>query len=480
MAMDYSEDQKNAIKNFQAFLEHVSNVMIIKGTAGSGKTTLIKQFSKVCKENGWRFVPLGVWGRSSSSITQITGLPAITVAKYIAVNKRIDEGDEDYEQYDSFFDWFKELHLRIFDRAVEAIQSFFSNEEESNINGDVLIIDESSCLSDRDLATFTDYAINNSDKEIKIVFIGDDCQLPPVAQASKISSALSKEYIESELGLICYPKIIDLVESHRASTGPLYELGQNLRPLAAANGTGAEARHQISNRINNVEILGYGEDAIIEVCKSVYTEKPDDVIFITDSNQDALDWARRLRKAYYPKSFGTLVVGERIRSDSNGVKDVVLKGDEFEVLEIIDSDAGNFYILKVREISRRQEYSGFSVAAMFDRLFDVFTPNREFNIAMYKTPLQDDKEMLGRGLRRRMEEMWNNLGWENEEEGRKVVDITWCRYSYTSTVFSAQGGEWGTVVVKLTTPSRPQNDTARYWYTAATRAKKQILVLLGQ
>ena len=91
---NYSKDQINAIENFQAFLDHVANVMIIKGTAGSGKTTLIKQFSKICKEQGWRFIPLGVWGRSSSAITQITGLPAVTVAKYINVNKRIESGEE--------------------------------------------------------------------------------------------------------------------------------------------------------------------------------------------------------------------------------------------------------------------------------------------------------------------------------------------------------------------------------------------------
>ena len=111
---NYSKDQINAIENFQAFLDHVANVMIIKGTAGSGKTTLIKQFSKICKEQGWRFIPLGVWGRSSSAITQITGLPAITVAKYITVNKRIESGEvlkSNGDPYEDFNDWFRALHL---------------------------------------------------------------------------------------------------------------------------------------------------------------------------------------------------------------------------------------------------------------------------------------------------------------------------------------------------------------------------------
>ena len=480
MAQNYSDDQIKAIENFEAFLDNISNVMIIKGTAGSGKTTLIKQFSKVCKQNGWRFIPLGVWGRSSSAITQITGLPAITVKKYISVNKRIENGEiekSNGELYEDFNEWFRDLHLRLFSRAVEAIQKFFSNEEDE-LKGDLIVVDEASCLSDKDLNAFTDYAINNSSEEIKIVFIGDDCQLPPIAQSGNMSNALVKEHMESELGLVCYPPV-ELIESHRASEGPLFELGQKLRPLAQSNAVGGEARSVIKGSINNKEILGYGEDAIIDVCTEVYSESPDDVIFITDSNKDCLEWARKLRKAYYPESFGALIEGERIRSDSNGIKDSILKGDEFEVLDIIDADAGNFYILKVREISRRQEYTGFSILQALDQLFDVFTPNREFNIAMYKTPLLDDSEMLAKGLRKKVNEMWSELDWENEEEGRIVEDVTWCRYSYTSTVFSAQGGEWDTVVMKVTEPERTTSDIARYWYTAATRAKKQLLVLLN-
>ncbi|MDA0754317.1 MAG: ATP-dependent helicase [Candidatus Marinimicrobia bacterium] len=477
---NYSNDQIKALESFQTFLDHDANIMIIKGTAGSGKTTLIKQFSKICKENGWRFIPLGVWGRSSSAITQITGLPAVTVAKYIFVNKRIENGElvkSNGEPYEDFNDWFKGLHLRLFSRAVDAIQKFFSNEEEE-LKGDLLVVDEASCLNDRELANLTDLAINNSLEDIKIVFIGDDCQLPPVAQSGNKSNGLVKEYMESELGLECYPEI-ELVESHRAAEGPLFELGQKLRPMAKANENGNDARRSITGSINNKEILGYGEDAIIKVCKEVFTDNPDEVIFITDSNLSCLEWARKLRKEYFSEPFSAVVVGERLRSDSNGLKDVILKGDEFEVLEVLDADVGDFYILKVREVSRRQEYSGWSILQRLDNLFDVFKANREFNIAVYKTVFKDDDEMLSKGLWRKIEEKWDELGWENEERERTVHDITWCRYSYTSTVYSAQGGEWDTVVLNVSPPSRSTSDIARYWYTAATRAKKQLLVMLG-
>ena len=69
---------------------------------------------------------------------------------------------------------------------------------------------------------------------------------------------------------------------------------------------------------------------------------------------------------------------------------------------------------------------------------------------------------------------WGEIGWENGED-RTVDDITSCKYAYTTTVHSAQGGEWESVVLNLNPDKK--NDTARFWYTAATRAKKLLMVL---
>ena len=43
-------------------------------------------------------------------------------------------------------------------------------------------------------------------EDIKIGFIGDSCQLPPVAQSGNKSNELDKDYMETELGIVCYPE----------------------------------------------------------------------------------------------------------------------------------------------------------------------------------------------------------------------------------------------------------------------------------
>ena len=41
---------------------------------------------------------------------------------------------------------------------------------------------------------------------------------------------------------------IELVESHRAPEGPLFELGQRPRPMAKSNGSGEEAKKKYNEQ----------------------------------------------------------------------------------------------------------------------------------------------------------------------------------------------------------------------------------------
>ena len=47
MSKKHSDDQKFAIDQFGEFIESSSQVLIISGSAGKGKTSLIKDFAKI-------------------------------------------------------------------------------------------------------------------------------------------------------------------------------------------------------------------------------------------------------------------------------------------------------------------------------------------------------------------------------------------------------------------------------------------------
>ena len=55
MAYKHSEDQITAINTFIEFLKDDSQVLIISGSAGTGKTSLIKDYAKASKQNNWNY-----------------------------------------------------------------------------------------------------------------------------------------------------------------------------------------------------------------------------------------------------------------------------------------------------------------------------------------------------------------------------------------------------------------------------------------
>ena len=83
-----SKDQIDVIEDFKWFLQNNNkDILIIRGGAGVGKTTLIQEFAKEAKnpelETDWTVIPLGNWARSTATIQQITNIPAITINEFI-------------------------------------------------------------------------------------------------------------------------------------------------------------------------------------------------------------------------------------------------------------------------------------------------------------------------------------------------------------------------------------------------------------
>ena len=485
MSKKHSDDQKFAIDQFGEFIESSSQVLIISGSAGTGKTSLIKDFAKISKQKNWNCIPLGVWGRSSSAITQLTNIPSLTVRKYIQINEDIENGK--YEE-ETFIEWYKKHYKKKFD--FNLVDKFFGNDED--IVGDVLVVDEASTIDNEELVKFTNYCLDNSD-DFKLVFIGDHCQLPPIQQEK--SNAFDGQWFEKELNFDVFGKqptgflggiagnskfdMLQLTQSHRVSEGPLFELAKKMRPLAENNSSGDEARRIINNSINNSEILGYGRDPCFQELGKRFKDNPSNVIFLAPGNKESFESAQELRKIFYPEVFKTLDKGEYVRVFANGIKENFVTGDEFEIMEVVD-DFDKFVVVKAKEITRSEEFTGYNFMQRIADLFNIFDKKEEniVTVAIYKNALTDFSLWSRRGavprMRTEIQEAWDQIGWENDDD-RTVDDVLICRYAYGSTVHSAQGGEWDTVALLL--DGKSKNDTARFWYTAATRAKKELFIL---
>ena len=124
-------------------------------------------------------------------------------------------------------------------------------------------------------------------------------------------------------------------------------------------------------------------------CADLFKDKPNEVVLITPRNNEAFDYASDLRKEYFPDLFKSLDIGEKIRSEINGMNEEILTGDEFEVLEIIE-DTDKFTIIKAKELSRKQEFTEFHrLYRVIKGYFSIFDSkdDRIVDLAIYKPPL---------------------------------------------------------------------------------------------
>lgn len=123
-------DQGNALNKIELFLNSSAQIFMIKGYAGSGKTTILKglveYFSSIEKD----FALLAPTGRAAKVLREKTGQIASTVHKGIYSYEEMQEVENaDIEGGKSFFYYYK---IR----------------NNSDVANKVFIIDEASLLSD--------------------------------------------------------------------------------------------------------------------------------------------------------------------------------------------------------------------------------------------------------------------------------------------------------------------------------------------
>jgi exodeoxyribonuclease-5 len=136
--MNYSPSQQSALSKLEQFLSSPSTSFILKGCAGTGKTTLMRALASLSDTN---FVYLAPTGKAAKRLSESIGAPAATVHSAIYV---LLKGGRDPQ-----FEW----------------------------NGDmedaVAVVDEASMV-------YPEMAADLHSTFRKVIFVGDPFQLPPV------------------------------------------------------------------------------------------------------------------------------------------------------------------------------------------------------------------------------------------------------------------------------------------------------------
>lgn len=455
MSLVLTPEQQAVAEKFNEFLNSPHHVFMIKGSAGTGKTTLLKHLVGVVAERKIASFLMAPTGRAAKILSDKAGATATTIHLQIyALRKDKEHVDDD-------------IVFGVRDNETPENSIYFV--DESSMVSDVEDLEEELKFGSgrllKDLINYT----NLKDSHRKIVFIGDYAQLPPVGQ--NFSPALSEEYFREEYGLSAQSVMLTTVIRQAAESG-IYKNSNNIRK-------GIEAQQYNQFSIEGTDDVGtFSADEFIERYNLLKEQDgEDEVMVITPSNAQALAYNEIIRNNKYGVSNLPLQEGDVLLVTRNNYTqgNVLFNGSFVRVHSVCD------------EIETLYAFVGNDRIALRFRSVEVLINGRPFRYYILDDFLTEREGQLPQIMRKAL---WANFDQRMREEKiapktkefeiRKKSDLYFnalhCKYGYAITCHKSQGGEWKNVFVDMDVwMGRMCESFFRWAYTAITRAKQRLL-----
>ncbi|MDP9076106.1 MAG: AAA family ATPase [Bacteroidota bacterium] len=280
--------QSSLVDELDMFLTDSSTCFLLKGYAGTGKTFLMKGLSDFLTFNKRSFRIAAPTGRAAKVISQKTKHKAYTIHKTIYSSKDIKEFKVKDEEGTETFKFYYDLK---------------NNGDPSNT---IYIIDESSMLSNvysegeffrfgtgyllKDLITYIN--ADNNDHHKKIIFIGDDAQLPPVNM--NFSPALDSKYLRENCNIESKEFELTDVVRQKANSGILFNATRIRQSLKANlfNQLDIETKFEDIDQTKQEDLLA----KYLLACNNIID---DETIIIAHSNSSVKEYNDFVRNHFF-------------------------------------------------------------------------------------------------------------------------------------------------------------------------------------
>lgn len=429
-----NNDQLNALEKITNFLSSdcEDDVYILKGSAGTGKTSIVKAIvHHLYQEGDWVRI-LAPTGRAANVINEKTGVRTQTIHSAIYYPETLDDGRVSLTRKDNESDKFT-----------------------------VFIVDESSMISNQlhfnsDFHTnrpllfeLIDY-VKQGNKKNKIIFVGDRFQLLPVKE--EFSPALSLDYLNTHFNLKC--KQVELFEVMRQNEK------SNVLTLAT------QVRDSMLNCYDgNLDLNirnSYGPTGGLDWYLDHFdAANLDKVTMICGSNRDVNWWNSAIRERLgmenYFLSVGDAIVTQATWIDKGG--DMQFKGS-FGTIISISTDVKGYAGLHFVDAEVCFTSNGHEKIIQTKILLESIYTNSG------KLSANQESLLFAEVMKHNPDFRESRNPWDDEYIGALRL-----RHAYAITCHKAQGGEWDNVLVH---PWKIGKDLP-WTYTALTRAKKEVL-----
>jgi len=439
-------EQEQAIDVFSAFLTDRRDeaVMVLRGSAGTGKTTLAAAFVKSLQSLGQSLVLLAPTGRAAKVFSMYAACPASTIHRRIYRQKSLEGG---------FSLGYNAAHDTL----------FIVDEASMIANGDTPLLD--------DLIQFV-----YNGRNCRLMLLGDHAQLPPVGEQH--SPALMTSVLRG-YGLEVYECTLNEVLRQSQESGILWNATQVRCKMADVRCELPKIRFEDFEDIRMVP-----GDELIETLASSYSHAGlDETLVVTRSNKRANIYNQGIRNMILGRE-EELTSGDRLMIVKNNyywVKDTPPAGEDSAQLSFI----ANGDMAVVRRVRNVHELYGFRFAEVTMNFPDY--DDYELTAIVLLDTLTSEAPAL---TREQQERLFNAVMDDyadipqKAERLKKVKEDRYynalqVKFAYAATCHKAQGGQWAHIYVDqgYMTDDMLTTDYIHWLYTAFTRATEQLFLV---
>lgn len=460
--MTPTTQQQQVLDQISTFMQSDASVFILRGYAGTGKTTLVKLIADYISQ--FRTLALmAPTGRAARVLSQKTGYPATTIHKAI-YGKAALQTNEVEDMAETEF----KLHFPVAsaEGKVVAIIDEASMLCSSTTENEMFVFGTNNLMAD--LLTYVRPSFGG-----KVIFVGDPAQLPPVGEHT--SQALNTDYFKAQGLTVMEAELTEVLRQGNDST--ILKNALMLRNLLSA-----PQRNQLvfEEKAGEVESLPDGE-LLRHYLDHRRQPGSSESIVICYSNQSASHYNRDIRQALYAEPFPTLRSGDVLMVVQNNYQLGVMNGEFVQVLHVgsVQQQSAPVYVQRgaqrVREVITL-EFVQVLVAGSDQQPQECLLQLDLLNNDRATSTIDEQRAMYINFCMRHSQLRPGTEAFAVALQEDPFFNCLKAKYGYAVTGHKCQGGEWETVFVDYSGRTGLDDDSLRWAYTATTRARQSLYV----
>ena len=461
--------QKELVKKLENFIDlpnSEKNTFLLKGYAGTGKTFITKGLTEYLKSIRRSYVLAAPTGKAAKVIANKTKSEAFTIHKTIYSKHNIKEYKDEKEQTIKFY-----FELNVNDISHDTIYIIDEASMISNTYNEMEFMRFGSGFLLKDLIHFINLDCNDHKK--KIIFIGDNAQLPPVGM--NFSPALDINYLINNFGLLCDEYELTEVVRQKSESGIL----KNTEQLRAALKTKIYNKLDINTNYDDVEHLEHS-DFINKYLQECNYKIDHQTMLIAYTNVSVKEYNDKIREKLFPNYPQNITAGDKIIVTQNNANyEIFISNGDFGMIEEISPKT------EIRHSSKYNLDLLFRNAVIL--FYDINSGAHHIKCKIIENILYSAEPSLSSDETKALyvDFMIRHPGLKaNTKEWKELLlsdpyfNALRVKFGYAITCHKAQGSEWKRVFIDCKSHlSKLSQEYFRWFYTAITRSSEKLFTL---